>query len=267
MNCQQKPMRSQMTKKTSEPETVMPLMEHLRELRQRIIRSLLSVVVGTIVILALYDPVKNFLTKPYRDLCNERPEFKCDGSLFALGPLDGFSARMRICAYGGLVLALPVLLWQIWRFIVPALSKKEKQYAGPFIASSILLFVAGCSLAYWTLDRALEFLITWSGTDVTQSYQITKYVSLVVLMMLAFGVGFLSPVLIVFLQLAGAVRPKTLIKQWRFAIMGIFIAAAVITPSGDPFSMLALAIPLTVLYLIAVLVGWLLTRRRVSAAL
>jgi sec-independent protein translocase protein TatC len=147
------------------------------------------------------------------------------------------------------------------------LSKKEKQYAGPFIASSILLFVAGCSLAYWTLDRALEFLITWSGTDVTQSYQITKYVSLVVLMMLAFGVGFLSPVLIVFLQLAGAVRPKTLIKQWRFAIMGIFIAAAVITPSGDPFSMLALAIPLTVLYLIAVLVGWLLTRRRVSAAL
>jgi sec-independent protein translocase protein TatC len=86
-------------------------------------------------------------------------------------------------------------------------------------------------------------------------------------MMLAFGVGFLSPVLIVFLQLAGAVRPRTLIKQWRFAIMGIFIAAAVITPSGDPFSMLALAIPLTVLYLIAVLVGWLLTRRRVSAAL
>jgi sec-independent protein translocase protein TatC len=173
---------------------------------------------------------------------------------------------MRICAYGGLVLALPVLLWQIWRFIVPALSKKEKQYAGPFIASSIVLFTAGCSLAYWTLDKALEFLITWSGTDVTQSYQITKYVSLVVLMMLAFGIGFLSPVLIVFLQLAGAVRPRTLIKQWRYAVMGIFIAAAVITPSGDPFSMLALAIPLTILYLLAVLVGWLLTRRRVSAA-
>jgi sec-independent protein translocase protein TatC len=86
-------------------------------------------------------------------------------------------------------------------------------------------------------------------------------------MMLAFGVGFLSPVLLVFLQLAGAIRTRTLIKQWRFAIMGIFIAAAVITPSGDPFSMLALAIPLTVLYLVAVLVGWLLTRRRTSAAL
>jgi sec-independent protein translocase protein TatC len=250
---------------TTTNDNVMPLMEHLRELRMRIVRSLLAVAVGTIVLLAIYDPVKNFLTKPYRDLCRQRPDFKCDGSLFSLGPLDGFSARMRVCAYGGLILALPVVLWQIWRFIVPALSKKEKRYAGPFIASSVILFVVGCSLAYWTLNKALEFLISWSGTEVTQAYQVTKYISLVALMMLAFGVGFLSPVLLVFLQLAGAVKPRTLIKQWRYAIMGIFVAAAVITPSGDPFSMLALALPLTVLYLIAVLVGWLLTRRRVEA--
>jgi sec-independent protein translocase protein TatC len=250
---------------TTTNDNVMPLMEHLRELRMRIVRSLLAVAVGTIVLLAIYDPVKNFLTKPYRDLCRQRPDFKCDGSLFSLGPLDGFSARMRVCAYGGLILALPVVLWQIWRFIVPALSKKEKRYAGPFIASSVTLFVVGCSLAYLTLNKALEFLISWSGTEVTQAYQVTKYISLVALMMLAFGVGFLSPVLLVFLQLAGAVKPRTLIKQWRYAIMGIFVAAAVITPSGDPFSMLALALPLTVLYLIAVLVGWLLTRRRVEA--
>lgn len=247
-------------------DTVMPLMEHLRELRMRIVRCLLAIAVGTIVILAIYDPVKNFLTKPYRELCKQRPEFKCDGSLFSLGPLDGFSARMRVCAYGGLILALPVVLWQIWRFVVPALSKKEKHYAGPFITSSVVLFIVGCSLAYWTLDKALEFLISWSGTEVTQAYQVTKYINLVVMMMLAFGVGFLSPVLLVFLQLAGAVRPRTLIKQWRFAVMGIFVTSAVITPSGDPISMLALAVPLTFLYLVAVLVGWLLTRRRVVVA-
>ena len=252
-------------KSTASLEQTMPLMEHLRELRMRIVRSLLAVSIGTIVMLATYNPVKNFLTRPYRDLCHQRPDFHCDGSLFSLGPLDGFAARMRVCAYGGLVLALPVVLWQIWRFIVPALSRKEKRYAGPFIASSIVLFIIGCGLAYWTLDKALEFLISWSGTEVTQAYQVTKYISLVVLMMLAFGIGFLSPVLLVFLQLAGAVRPKTLIKQWRYAIMGIFVAAAVITPSGDPFSMLALALPLTFLYLVAVLVGWLLTRRRVTA--
>jgi sec-independent protein translocase protein TatC len=242
----------------------MPIMDHLRELRSRVIRCALAIAVGMMVLLATYNPVKDFLTKPYRDLCKERPDFKCDGSLFSLGPLDGFSARMRICAYGGLVLALPVIMWQIWRFVVPALSKKERTYAVPFIASSTVLFATGCYLAYWTLDKALEFLISWSGTDVSQAYQVTKYVSLVVMMMLAFGIGFLSPVLLVFLQLAGVVRPRTLLSQWRFAIMGIFVAAAVITPSGDPISMLALAVPLSVLYLVAILVGWLLTRRRTS---
>ncbi len=242
----------------------MSIMDHLRELRQRVIRSLLAVACGTIVMLAFYDPVKNWLTRPYRNLCNSRPEFKCDGSLFALGPLDGFTARLRVCAYGGLVLALPVVLWQIWRFIVPALNRKEKQYAVPFIASSIVLFAAGCSIAYWTLDKALEFLINWSGSDITEAYRITDYIMLVVMMMLAFGVGFLSPVLLVFLQLVGAVQPKTLIKQWRFAIMAIFVLAAVITPSGDPISLLALAVPLSVLFLVAVLVGWLTTRKRVT---
>jgi sec-independent protein translocase protein TatC len=243
----------------------MPIMEHLRELRVRVVRSLLAVVVGVIVILAAYDPVKKFLTQPYRNLCSTNPDFNCDGSLFALGPLDGFSARMKVATYGGLILALPVVLWQIWQFIVPALSKKEKKYAVPFISSSVVLFAAGGSLAYWTLDKALEFLISWSGSDVNQAYQITKYISLVTFMMLAFGVGFLSPVLLVFLQLANIVQPRTLIKQWRIAIMLIFVASAAITPSGDPFTLMALSGPLTILYLLSILVGWLLVRRRVAS--
>jgi sec-independent protein translocase protein TatC len=253
-----------MSAKTTSEDQAMPIMEHLRELRVRIVRSLLAVVVGTIVILAAYDPVKRFLTQPYRNLCSTNPDFNCDGSLFALGPLDGFSARMKVAAYGGLILALPVLLWQIWQFVVPALSKKEKRYAVPFITSSIVLFTAGGTLAYWTLDKALEFLISWSGSDVNQAYQITKYISLVTFMMLAFGVGFLSPVLLVFLQLANVVQPRTLITQWRIAIMLIFVGSAVITPSGDPFTLMALSGPLTILYLLSVLVGWLLVRRRAT---
>ncbi len=244
----------------------MSIMEHLNELRMRIIRCVLAVAIGFCVFLAFYDPIKSFLTQPYRNLCRARPDFKCDGSLYSLGPLDGFGARMKLCAYGGIVIALPVILWQIWRFVVPALSKKEKRYAVPFISSTIILFGVGCWLAYWTLDKALEFLIAWSGTDVTSTFQVTKYVMLVVLMMLAFGVGFLSPVLVVFIQLAGLVTPKTLIKQWRYAIMIIFVTAAVITPSGDPISMMALAVPLTVLYLLAVLTGWLLVRKRETVA-
>jgi sec-independent protein translocase protein TatC len=249
------------------PDGSMSIMDHLRELRQRVIRALLAVAVGTIVMLAAYDPVKNWLTRPYRNLCSSRPEFQCDGSLFALGPLDGFSARLRVCAYGGLVLALPVVLWQVWRFIVPALNKQEKRYAVPFIVSSVILFAAGCSIAYWTLDKALEFLINFSGSDITEAYRITDYIMLVVMMMLAFGVGFLSPVLLVFLQLVNAVRPQTLIKQWRYALVSIFVVAAVITPSGDPVSLLALAVPLSVLFLISILVGWLLTRKRPATAI
>lgn len=240
----------------------MPLMEHLRELRTRIIRSVLSVGLIMILLLAFYDPFKNFLTQPYVDLCKDKPEFGCDGSLFALGPLDGFSARMRICLYGGLILSLPVVLWQIWRFIVPALNKKERRYAVPFILSSVSLFLAGAGIAYWTLGKALEFLIAWSGSDVEQAFQIGKYVELVAIMMAAFGVAFLSPVLIVFLQLASVVSPRTLLKQWRMALMINFVLAAVITPSGDPVSLLALAIPLSVLYFAAVGIGWLLVRRR-----
>ncbi|MEY2740414.1 MAG: twin-arginine translocase subunit TatC [Ilumatobacteraceae bacterium] len=240
----------------------MSLLDHLAELRQRLVRSVLAVGLGAAGILVFYDPVLEFLTRPYRDLCADRPEFGCDGTLFALGPLDGLSARMRIAGYGGLVLALPVLLWQVWRFVVPALTRKERRWTVPFIVSAAVLFLGGCSLAYWTLARALEFLIAWSGTDVEQAFQITKYVSLVVLMVLSFGVGFLSPLLIVFLQLAGIVTPRGLVRQWRYAIVVIFFVAAVITPSGDPITLSALGVPLTVLYFLAALVGWLLTRRR-----
>ena len=242
--------------------TTMSLGEHLGELRMRLIRSIIAVALGASAILAFYDPVLQFLTRPYRQLCKDRPDFNCDGSLFALGPLDGLAARMRIAGYGGLIVALPVILWQLWRFIVPALNKKEKQYTIPFIVSSVVLFATGGALAYWTLSKALEFLISWSGTEVNQAFQITKYVSLVILMILAFGVGFLSPLLIVFLQLVGVLTPRTLLKQWRIAIVAIFFVAAVITPSGDPITLMALGLPLTFLYFVAILIGFIAIRKR-----
>ncbi len=245
----------------------MSIMEHLAELRTRLVYSILSIAVGAVVLLIAYEPVLSFLTAPYRDLCATNASLNCDGSLYALGPIDGFSARMRIALWGGVVIALPVVLWNVWRFVVPALTKREKRYSYFFIISSVVLFAVGAWLAYWTLDRALEFLIGWSGADVTQNYQINKYVNLVVLMMLSFGVGFLSPVLLVFLQLVEVVTPRTLITQWRYAIVIIFVVAAVITPSGDPITLMALGVPLTVLYLIAVAIGALLLwRRRKTAA-
>jgi len=240
----------------------MTLTEHLAELRTRIVRSLLAVGLGVIAVLAFYEPVLDFLRQPYDNLCERRPDLVTNCDLFSLGPLDGFSARMRVALYGGLILALPVVLWQIWRFIVPALHDRERKYAIPFIASSVLLFLAGGSLAYITLDKGLEFLVAWSGSDVEQAFQITKYIGLVALMIAAFGIGFEFPVLLVFLQLAGVVRPRQLVEGWRLAIVSIVVLAAVITPSGDPITLVALTVPLVVLYFVAIGIGHLVVRRR-----
>ena len=242
----------------------MTLTEHLSELRSRIIRSGLAVALGIIAILAFYDPVLSFIRRPYDRLCERRPDLVSECDLYSLGPLDGFNARLRIALYGGLILSLPVLLWQIWRFVVPALHSREKKYAIPFIFSSVLFFAIGGVLAYLTLDRGLEFLVGWSGSDVQQAYQITKYVSLVALMIAAFGVGFEFPVLLTFLQLAGVITPRWLVANWRVAIVSIVVLAAVITPSGDPVTLIALSVPLIGLYFLSALLGHVLTRKRTS---
>ena len=254
---------------TAEQHDTMTLTEHLGELRTRIIRAALAVVVGAVLIIAFYDPVLSFLAQPYNDLCDAKPRSFCpppDQRLNAFSPTEGFAARIRIGMYGGIIIALPVILWQIWRFDVPALEAKEKKYAIPFVLSSVVLFLAGASLAYFTVGRALEFLISWSGESVNQVYGIEQYISLVGLMIFAFGVGFLLPVLLVFLQLVGVVTPRVLLGAWRYAIVAIFCLAAVITPSGDPVTLMMLAGPMILLYFLAVLIGYVVGRRRARAA-
>jgi sec-independent protein translocase protein TatC len=252
------------------PDDVMSLTEHLGELRVRIIRSALAITIGAIIIIAFYDHVLNFLTQPYIDICKHHPADFCgfdantSGSktLYIFDPIDGLSTRLRVASYGGLILAMPVVLWQIWRFIVPALHAKEKRYAVPFITSSIFLFLLGGLLAYLTLGKAIEFLIAWSGSDVGALFQVSKYIRLVGLMVAAFGIGFQFPVLLVFLMLVGVFTPQQLIKQWRYSLIIIVIVAAVITPSGDPISLFALAIPMTILYFISYFIGLFFQRRK-----
>lgn len=250
--------------KIKTPDDRMTLTEHLGELRTRIIRSVLAIVIGMIVLQVFYDQVLRFLRKPYTDLCERKPSLNCVGSLQFLSPLEGFTTRLSICTYGGIILGLPVIMWQLWRFIVPALHAKEKKYAIPFVLSSIFLFLLGGAVAYWTLGPALDFLISWAGNDVQANFQVSKYISLVGLMVAAFGIAFEFPVLLVFLQLVGVLTPQTLIKQWRYAIVIIFVIAAVITPSGDPYSMMALAGPMVIFYLIAALIGLIAQKRKQS---
>lgn len=261
------PFRGGEPKPERTPDAVMTLTEHLAELRVRIIRCALAVTVGLVLVMAFYDSVLKFLLRPYDRLCNDRPtlcEFSSDSGgvrLLNTDPIDGLATRVRIAMYGGLLLAIPVIMWQIWKFIVPALKANEKKYAIPFILSSVALFLLGGFLAYWTLEAALEFLISWAGEDVESAFVVGRYVNLVVLMVGAFGVGFQFPVLLVFLQLVGVLTPKQLISWWRYALVGIVVLAAVITPSGDPISLAALALPMVVLYFASIGIGYIAQRR------
>ena len=249
----------------SSTDDTMTLTEHLAELRVRIIRSALAIAIGMVLIIAFYNQVLDFLKQPYVELCATKPEDFCDPTLNTFSPTEGLATRIRVGMYGGIIAALPVLLWQAWRFTVPALNAKEKKYAIPFVLSSLVLFAAGGFLAYTTVSQALEFLISWSGSDVNQIFSVSSYVSLIGLMIFAFGIGFLLPVFLVGLQLVGVVTPQRLLHSWRFALVLIAVVAAVITPSGDPVTMAMLGIPMFILYFVAVLIGWLVIRRRPAA--
>ncbi len=240
----------------------MTLTEHLAELRVRIIRSALAVAIGMVLIIAFYDQVLDFLLRPYVDLCTNKPQDFCDPELFIFSPTEGLATRVRVGLYGGIVVALPVILWQVWRFIVPALNAKEKKWAVPIIVVSITLFVAGGALAYFTIAQALDFLIGWAGEGVGQVFSVQSYVSLIGLMIFAFGLGFMLPVFVFGLQAVGVITPRRLLASWRIALVVIAVIAAVITPSGDPVTMALLGVPMVALYFLAILLGWLVVRRR-----
>jgi sec-independent protein translocase protein TatC len=242
----------------------MTLIEHLAELRTRLVISVIAVAVGMLIGFVLYNQVFDILISPYEDIANSENSIG-DGQLLQTDPLEGFGVRMKTSAYVGIALAMPVLLWQIWRFVSPGLYANEKKYAIPFVASALALFALGASLAYFTLPRALDFLIDIGGDGFITGFSAGKYFQLITYMMLAFGIGFEFPILLVFLQLAGIVDTSALRRFRRYAIVGICILVAVITPSGDPISMLMLSVPMVVFYEIAIVIGRIIERRRAAA--
>ncbi len=226
----------------------MSLVEHLTELRRRLIISAAALLVGGIIAFILYNRILSVLIGPYTDITHKK-------RLLITDPLEGFATRLKIAGWGGLTLASPVVLWQLWRFITPGLHKKEKRYAVPFIVASIVLFLMGAAVAMLTFKPALKFLIGVGGTDLDPMFTPSKYLSLITLMILAFGIAFEFPILLVFLELAGVVPSKKLRKWRRPAIVVIVTVAAVITPSQDPYSLFAMAIPMYIFYEGAIVVG------------
>src|SRR5215510_11366475 len=213
----------------------MTVVEHLTELRRRIIISLIAVSLAAIVCFIFSESIIRFFVNYYRDATHGQKN-----ALIFLGPLDAFLTRIKIATYGGIVLALPVWLYELWRFITPGLNPKEKKYTIPFVLSSIFLFILGGFVALLTLEPALNFLLQIGGASVTPALTYDKYVGLVALMIVAFGLSFEFPVVLMFLLLARVLSTQQLRKWRRYAIVLIVVFAAVITPSQDPYSLFAM---------------------------
>jgi sec-independent protein translocase protein TatC len=246
----------------------MPLREHLIELRQRIFKALFFLCIGAVVGWFLYNQILDVLKEPYCNLPADRrfsPAVGGDGcQLTYFGPLDGFILRFKVSGIAGIVLSAPFWLYQIWAFVTPGLRRNERRWTVVFVVSSTLLFALGAVLSYFTLTNALKLLTSTAGHGTIAAIEVTRYISFVMTMLFVFGISFELPLLVILLNLMGILSAKRLISWQRMAIFLIFVFAAFATPSQDPLSMCMLAVPMVLLYEVAVLVSWIHDRRKAA---
>ncbi len=216
------------------------ILAHLEELRWRLVRIAIAIVIGGLVALVFHDQLRMILEAPFRDAAP-------DNDLQTLNPTEQWGVLMRIAMFGGIILASPVVLYQIWAFIQPALTKRERNWALPVVGSLVVLFVGGVVFGYATLPRGLEFLLD-IFPDVESNLRLGDYYSFTLRFLFAFGLAFLFPVFLFAAAAAGVISSRQLARGRRWAVLIIVIGAALITPSGDAFSLIVLSVPLYLMY-------------------
>lgn len=253
------------SKPISQPEdSAMSLMSHLKELRNRIFKCAIAIAIGAVVGWYLFDPVVDILTEPLKKLCTTQACLASaeQGHFINYDPLDPFTTRLKISAYIGIAISMPVLLYQLWKFVAPGLYQNERRYTLAFIGPALVLFVAGVVTAYYVLPVSLDWLQGVGGGRFEVAYTADKFITLVGWMMIAFGIAFQFPIVLVSLMAIKVLSVRTLMRQWRYFIAGIAVVAGLITPTGDPFTFLFLAVPMVVLYIVAIAIGLLMDRAR-----
>jgi sec-independent protein translocase protein TatC len=253
--------RSSNPRPERDPEGRMPLMEHLRELRNRLLIALAAVVVGIIIGFFLFDPVWAFLKAPFCDTPAAQQLRVGQCTLTYNGIFQSFFLTLKVSALVGLVVSSPVWLYQIWAFVTPALYRNEKRYSITFMSIAVPLFLIGAALAYIIMDTSLAILLGFAPSDTVATIQIDEYLSYVLIMLVIFGISFELPLLLVFLNIIGVLSHATVKKHRRTVVFIMFVFGAVITPGGDPLTMMALAMPMIVLYFLAEGVIFLRERR------
>lgn len=262
-------MTTEETERTTGSGGEMTLVEHLTELRARVVKSVIAVAAGGVIVFILYDQIFDAIIQPYCTALEEINEesFLESCALVQTQPLEGFSLLFTVVGYGGFMLAMPVILWQVWQFVVPGLYPHEKRYAVPFVMTGAVLFFLGSALAFWSAPRALSFLLDIGGDGLLPLLSPAPYISFPVKMLVAFGLGFQFPLLLILAQQLGLVTTKQLRSGRRYAVVGIVALVAVLTPSGDPITLGVLSVPMYIFYEASILWGWLRNRRtRASGA-
>jgi sec-independent protein translocase protein TatC len=239
----------------------MPLLEHLRELRTRLFRALIALAVGTVVGYVVFPEVLGLLIAPY---CQTADVLRPDGScaLIALRPLEPFSVRIRTSVVIGLFVGGPVIFYQLWRFITPGLTPKERRYALPFVLLSQLMFAIGIGFAYLVIPQGLRILLNLGGPRIEALLSADEYLSFFLTMSVAFGLVFELPLVLISLAMVGIVTSAGLRKARPYAILIMVIAAAFITPTTDAVSLFFLAGPMILFYELSILAARLVERRR-----
>jgi sec-independent protein translocase protein TatC len=240
---------------TTSPDR-MTFLEHLDELRVRLMHCLAALVVGTIICWGFHERIFHFLTQPLR---NAYPEVK----FITTGPTEAFMMYMKMSFFVGIFVVAPYLLYQVWAFIAPGLYAHEKAYAVPFILMGSVFFLLGGAFGHFFLfPPTFKFLYEFAGKDMTFLPKVDEYYSFYSWFLLGLGLVFQIPVVIFVLARIGLVTPRQLLRWWKFAILAAFIIAAIVTPTADPVNQTMLALPMIGLYLLGVLVAWMFGRQR-----
>ncbi|WP_406313965.1 twin-arginine translocase subunit TatC [Streptosporangium sp. NBC_01639] len=256
-----KPGRNGSVSPDDSAEGRMPLMAHLRELRNRLIIALLGLVVGIVIGFIYFDPIWKFLEEPYCGLQQAQQLRPGQCTMLILGVFDSFFVNLKVAAMFGLVVSSPVLLWQIWGFVTPGLYRNEKRYSVLFMLLAVPLFLAGSALAYFVMDTGLSILLGFAPPGTLTSLTIDEYLSYALIMIIVFGISFELPLLMVFLNIIGVLPHALVAKHRRMVIFIMFVFGAVATPGGDPFTMIALALPMVILFAFAEAFMYLRERR------
>lgn len=230
----------------------MPLLEHLTELRRRLVISVLAVIAGMIVGYVFFPQIFEAIKHPYCALPDNRRQGGSGCQLYAYGILDQFKVRLKVSLYAGILGAAPVWLYQFWAFITPGLHRHERRWTSVFVSASVILFAGGVALAYLTLAKGLEFLLSVGGSGITTLVGVNTYLSYFSAMVVVFGLAFEFPLVLMMLNLTGLLTSARMRSWWRQMVVGITAFAAVATPSQDPFTMTALAVPLVGLFFVCI---------------